>query len=326
MKCRTSEHDREAFPAIGMRATSTQSELTIEFDDEIGAIVYKPKEHRRAKLVRDTRPPDEHENYMHDYDGALTEQIIAGRTADVHGAFFLPYLHAGMTLLDCGCGPGTITVGLARATAPGAVTGIDFEKSQLEIARENATKLGIGNVIFECGDAYDLPYQDDGFDAVFSHAMLEHMYDPIAVLTEMRRVLKPGGLVGIRSIDLGATLIAPDDPVLTKAHDIWRKFRRHCGGDPFMGRRLRTLLREAGFVRTIGTGSSESWGTPQSTRTMTAALTSEFTGPRIAETAIEMGWANQAQMDDTARALKAWGDHEDAFMAIVWCEAVGWKE
>lgn len=263
---------------------------------------------------------------MHDYDGALTEQIIAGRTADVHGAFFLPYLRPGMTLLDCGCGPGTITAGLARATDPGTVTGIDLEESQLEIARENAAKLGINNATFESGNVYDLPYRDDGFDTVFSHAMLEHMHDPIAVLTEMRRVLKPVGLVGIRSIDLGATLIAPDDPVLTKAHDIWRKFRRHCGGDPFMGRRLRGLLREAGFARTIGTGSSESWGTPQSTRTIAAALTSEFTGPRIAETAIKKGWTDQAQMDATARALEDWGGHEDAFMSIVWCEAVGWKE
>ncbi len=277
-------------------------------------------------MARDTPPPSEQENYMHDYDGALTEQIIAGRTAEVHGAFLLPYLRAGMTLLDCGCGPGTITAGLARATAPGAVTGIDLEESQLDIARDNAAKIGIGNVTFERGDVYDLPFQDDGFDAVFSHAMLEHMHDPVSVLKEMRRVLKPGGLVGIRSIDLGATLIAPHDAVLTEAHDTWRRFRRHCGGDPFMGRRLRALLRQAGFARTVGTGSSESWGTPQSARTIAAALASEFAGPRIAETAIEMGWADQAQMDDAARALQEWGNHEDAFMAIVWCEAVGWKD
>lgn len=273
-----------------------------------------------------TRPSNEHENYMHDYDGALTEQIIAGRTADDHGAFFLPHLRAGVTLLDCGCGPGTITAGLARISDPGPVTGIDLEESQLEIARENAAKLGVVNVTFERGDVYDLSYPDNQFDAVFSHAMLEHTRDPLAVLTEMRRVLKPGGLVGIRSIDLGATLIAPDDIVLTKAHDIWLKFRQHCGGDPFMGRRLRALLREAGFARTTGSGSSETWGTPQATQTMAAALTSEFTGPRITETAIEMGWADQAQMDNTARALKAWGEHDDAFMAIAWCEAVGWKE
>ena len=61
-------------------------------------------------------------------------------------------------------------------------------------------------------------------------------------------------------------------------------------------------------------------------QSMMSVLIDEFTGPKIAETAIQMGWADQAQMDKAARALEAWGDHADAFMAIVWCEAVGWKE
>lgn len=277
-------------------------------------------------MTPNTEQSRQQEAYMHDYDGALTGQIIAGRTADIHGAFFLPYLRAGMNVLDCGCGPGSITVGLAQAASPGNVTGIDLEESQLELARANAAKLGLANVKFERCDVYELPYRETLFDAVFSHAMLEHMRDPLAVLKEMRRVLKPGGLVGIRCIDLGATLIAPADPTLTKAHDIWTKYREHCGGDPFMGRRLRALLREAGFAKTIGTASSETWGTPERAQSFMSVLIEEFTGPRIAEAAIQMGWADQAQMDTTARALNDWGDHADAFMAIVWCEAVGWKE
>jgi ubiquinone/menaquinone biosynthesis C-methylase UbiE len=273
-----------------------------------------------------TKPPKQQEAYMHDYHGALTEQIIAGRTADIHGAFFLPYLRAGMSLLDCGCGPGTITAGLAQATSPGQVTGIDLEDSQLERARENATKLGLTNVKFECCDVYDLPYQENQFDAVFSHALVEHLQDPLAVFKEMRRVLKPDGLVGIRCIDLGGTLIAPYEAALTKAHEIWSKYRRHCGGDPFLGRRLRALLREAGFAKTIGSASSETWGTSQLTQSMSSVLKEEFTGQKISEAAIQMGWADQAQMDEAARALNDWGNHADAFMAIVWCEAVGWKE
>jgi len=273
-----------------------------------------------------TEKPTQQEAYIHDYDGALTEQIIAGRTADIHGAFFLPYLRAGMNLLDCGCGPGTITVGLAQATFPGNVTGVDLEQSQLDLARESAAKLGLTNAKFERCDVYELPYQDDLFDAAFSHAMLEHMHDPLEVLKEMRRVLKPGGLMGIRSIDLAATLISPAEATLTTAYDIWLKYRQHCGGDPFMGRRLRALLREAGFEKTIGSASSETWGTPQLTQSMKSVLKEEFTGPKIAETAIQMGWADQAQMDSAVSALKEWGDHADAFMAIVWCEAVGWKE
>lgn len=277
-------------------------------------------------MALDTEHPKRQEAYIHDYDGALTERIIAGRTAETHGAFFLPYLRAGMSLLDCGCGPGTITIGLAQAASPGNVTGIDLAESQVEVARKNSAKLGLSNVEFECCDVYQLPYRDNMFDAVFSHAMLEHMHNPLAVLREMRRVLKPSGVIGIRCIDLGGTLIAPAEATLTKAHDIWAKYRRHCGGDPFMGRHLRTLLREAGFENTTGSASSETWGTPQLARSMMRVLMDEFTGPKIAQTAIQMGWADQAQMEKAASALKDWGDHADAFMAIVWCEAVGWKE
>ncbi len=270
--------------------------------------------------------PTRQEAYIHDYDGALTEQIVAGRTAETHAAFFLPYLRTGMSLLDCGCGPGTITLGLAQATSPGHVTGIDLEESQVEAARANAAALGLDNVAFDCGDVYRLPYPDESFDALFSHAMLGHMHDPAAVLREMHRVVKPGGVAGLRCVDLGATLMSPPDATLTAAHEIWAKHGQHCGGDPFIGRRLRALLREAGFAKTVGTASCETWGTPQLARSFMTVLLDELTGPRIAETAIQEGWADQAQMNETARALEAWGNDPDAFMAIVWCEAVGWKE
>ena len=161
-----------------------------------------------------------------------------------------------MDVLDCGCGPGSITVGLAEAVTPGSVTGIDLEESQLVRARAIASGRDLANVTFENADARSLPFEDEQFDAVFSHAMLEHLPEPLSVLAEMRRVLRPGGLVGIRCIDLGGTIIAPDDCRLTAGHELWRKYRQHCGDDAYMGRRLRALLHEAGFARTEGTASS----------------------------------------------------------------------
>ena len=124
------------------------------------------------------------------------------RTAETHAGFFLSYLRPGLRELDAGCGLGTITVGLARRVAPGQVIGIDIEDSQFASAREQAERESI-NAEFRKASIYELPFESGFFDAVFSHAVLQHLRDPIAALAELRRVLQPGGFIGIRAGDMG---------------------------------------------------------------------------------------------------------------------------
>lgn len=231
-----------------------------------------------------------------------------------------------MSLLDCGSGPGTITAGLAKAVSPGEVTGIEIEASQLDLARENAAKLGLTNIKFELGSAYELPYPGNQFDAIFSHAMLEHLREPAAVVKEMRRVLKPGGVVGIRCADMRMSLLAPSDDTLDLAYDIYLKYRQHSGGNPSFGRQCRALLREAGFTETTGTASCETWATEEATRAFLPFLLDELTGSKIVKTAIEKGWADQTQMGKAVTAINKWGEHPDAIFALVWFEAVARKE
>lgn len=215
---------------------------------------------------------------------------------------------------------------MAEANTLGNVTGIDLEEGQLELARKNSSKRGLTNVKFERASVYELPYQDKQFDAVFSHALMEHMQNPVAIFKEMHRVLKPGGIVGVRSPDLSAFVVAPEEETLKKPLDIWLKYRQHRGGDPFVGSKLRALLREAGFAKTIGSSSSETWGILSTTQILASVMADDTTEPNITETALDLGWADQAQMDNAARAWETWGKHPDAFASVIWCEAVGWKE
>jgi ubiquinone/menaquinone biosynthesis C-methylase UbiE len=125
---------------------------------------------------------NQREQYTMGYGPAATA-IIAMRTAQSHAAFFL-YLKAGMSLLDCGCGPGTITAGFAELVAPGEVVGTEIEESHVAIARENAAKRNVRNVRFEAADIYELPFADASFDAVFISAVLGNLREPIRGLRE----------------------------------------------------------------------------------------------------------------------------------------------
>src|SRR5438552_14046874 len=92
--------------------------------------------------------------------------FMTRRRLDPSGAFFLPYLKPGITLLDCGCGPGTITRDIARRIAPGRVIGLDFNSEQVAVASRDAGSQGIANVEFRQSSVYDLPFADASFDAV----------------------------------------------------------------------------------------------------------------------------------------------------------------
>ena len=110
------------------------------------------------------------EQYTMGYGPAATG-IMATRTARSHAAFFLPKLKPGMSVLDCGCGPGTVTIGFAEVVAPGQVVGTEIEDSQVALARENASTRNVSNVRFEVADIYALPFESASFDAVFISAV-----------------------------------------------------------------------------------------------------------------------------------------------------------
>jgi ubiquinone/menaquinone biosynthesis C-methylase UbiE len=247
------------------------------------------------------------------------------RKAVEWAAFFLPHLRPGMSLIDCGCGPGTITLDFAELLAPAQVVGFDIAASHVERGRALAAERGVSNVRFEVADIYEIPFPDNSFDAAFAHTVLQHLKDPVRALREIHRVLKPGGVIGLREEDWDGLVVTPSTPLQRASLElIWKRWEQDSGS-PFFARRHREVLREAGFSQVKASASSNCHGTPEATRHWGRATAQYIMEAHIANKIIEKGWADLATLKEMADAWRTWGEHPDAYWAMVWCEAVAWK-
>ena len=181
---------------------------------------------------------------------------------------------------------------------------------------------GVMNASFEVADVYRLPFPDGSFDAVFAHAVLMHLREPVRALAEMRRVLRPGGIVGVRDCDWGGRIHAPTTPLLEKWYAVTVRIRQCNGGDPFMGRHHRRLLLEAGFARAEASVSVWSAGTPEETRRCATFLKAQLQG--FAPTALAERWMDQTTVEAVDAEIDAWAGRPDALYVDTFCEALGW--
>lgn len=244
------------------------------------------------------------ENYTPGYTQNASD-FMAQRSAQTHAAFLLPHLHASLRLLDCGCGPGSVTCDFARILSAGRVTGVDREESQVERARNRAASQELQNATFQVGSIYELPFPESSFDVVFAHAVFEHLSSPAAALAELHRVLTPGGLIALRSPDWGGFIVAPDTDGLDSAIHRYMEIQTANGGDVHIGRKFPGLLRSAGFQSLTFSATYECYQSPP--------FIGEYLALRLA--------ASGAQ--DEAAALREWSRHPDAVFAQAWCEIIG---
>ena len=152
-------------------------------------------------------------------------------------------------IIEVGCGVGAQMKILLRRWPHLKVTGIDREPSQIAGAqRFMASEIAVGRAMFQVGEGDRLPFPDRHFDGAFLCWMLEHVQNPLAILTELRRVMKSGAVLYDTEV-FNSGLYT--DPPCTALRSYWAAFNAYqsrLGGDPDIGKKLNNLARKAGFA------------------------------------------------------------------------------
>ncbi len=262
------------------------------------------------------------DRYTHGHHASVVSRH-ARRTAEREAAYLLPRLQPGMRLLDVGCGPGTITAGLARALAPGEVVGIDVSDGVIAIASAHVAEVGVANARFETANVYALPYETASFDVTHAHQVMQHLAAPVDALTEMRRVLRHGGLVAVRDADYATMTAWPRTASVDRWLEVYHAIAARNGADPDAGRQLRSWVIAAGFRDVEVTATVElmadpadaaDWGRSWAERTLQSNFRAQ---------ALEYGIATDEEITAIARGWEAWAESPDAFFMFVHVECIG---
>lgn len=247
------------------------------------------------------------------------------RTAENSAAFLLARLQPSQIVLDVGCGPGTITLDLARMVSSGRVTGIDISPEVIEIARTRRGESGVTNIEFQVDDVYGLSFSDESFDIVYAHQVLQHLSNPVAALTEMRRVLGNDGLLAVRESDYGAFSWSPDNPLLDRWMDIYQRLTRENRVDANAGRHLHAWVRRAGFSSVEVSSSNWTFYKPDERVWWGRLWADRVRESEFARQSLEYGLTTHDELHEIAAAFLKWAEDEDGFFNVVSTEVLATK-
>ena len=261
------------------------------------------------------------------------------RTAESDAAFLLPHIQKTDRILDVGCGPGTITTGLAKYASEGTVVGIDISTAVLQKAKSlaaeaNVPTQGTGSVVFEEGNILErLTYPDGTFDVVYCSQVFGHLLPspelPLRALSEIRRVLKMGGILATR--DAAEQHFYPRSLDLDR---LWvqnqsRALRKGAPDAEPPGTSMPALFRRAGFdvdSSKIGVGAGTTvYASPEARKWLAKRGAGQLQqGDVFRKSWLDAG-ITEDEIQQTLVAVGKWAETEDAWYVAVQCEMLAWK-
>lgn len=242
------------------------------------------------------------------------------RTAANSAAYLVDRLQPGMSLLDVGCGPATLTADLAGLVAPGRVVGVDPAESVLDEARNNLAHLD--NAAANIGDVYALDFEEGSFDVVHAHQVLQHLSDPVAALREMARVCRPDGMVAVRDADYGAMTWWPRLPALDRWMSVYQAVGSANRAQPDAGRRLLAWAQAADLAGIEASASVWCFATAEDRRWWGDLWADRTTSSRFGRQAVEYGVATPAELEEIAAGWREWAADPAGWFTVLHGEVI----
>lgn len=244
------------------------------------------------------------------------------RTAENSAAYLLPLLEPGMSLLDVGCGPGTLTADLAMRVSPGPVLGVDVDAGVIDEARGHAETLRPRNLSFIRGDFRTLGLPPGSFDVVHAHQMLQHLRDPVGALEEMGRLARPGAVIAVRDCDYSATMWAPEEEGLARWLRLYLAVTRRNGAEANAGRWLLHWAHKAGLRSASYTTSTWTFSSPEDRQWWGGLWADRVVGSTFAEQAVGYGLATPDELVRISDGWRAWAAQPDGIFVLVHGEVI----
>ena len=259
--------------------------------------------------------------YTHGHQSAVVNQH-AKRTAESCAQFIRSIVLPESQILDVGCGPASITVGLAKWAAGGSVVAIDVGEEILQTAQKVVDESGCSNVYLEQASVYELPYPDDSFDLIYAHQVLQHLTNPVLAIQEMARVTRPNGYIAVRDADYYTMSCSPESKMIDEWRRIYRLVARHNGAEPDAGRHLLAWFHQAGLYEVTCSATAgvyatkeerENWGLSWADRCLTTSFPDQ---------AIDYGYATRKELQAISEGWRQWASNPDGYFQFVNGEAI----
>jgi ubiquinone/menaquinone biosynthesis C-methylase UbiE len=267
------------------------------------------------------RQEDLDERYTHGHHESVLRSH-RWRTVENSSAYLARVLSPGDLVLDLGCGPGNLTTDLAKETG---ATVIGLDNAPAAISASQRDFGGIERVSFCVGDGYRLPFADNTFAATHAHQVLQHSTMPLALLSELYRVTRPGGALGVRDATYSAFNWSPENPGLDRWLSLYLDLARENQGEPDAGNHLASWVEAAHFRSLEVTTTTWTYDDAETCAWWGGMWADRILSSNFGVQLEELGWTTQSELEELAQAFRDWSCQPGAWFNVPSTEVLGYK-